>query len=266
MKAAVLILAALPLAAQPKLLVNAQVNVRTAQAGLATAVKEIVASSALPAWIGYTVPALKVRGSGSISGCDYVRDGGATAGVVHLEPADEAVILFRVERNAVERIRALSAYCEIDAGGLPVHWIQDAKANESVALLTTFTADSSSLGDGAMSAIAAHGDGAASAALERFLAADEPEWQKLRAVSRFASRGPAGIDVLRRLISSDTSQNVRRRAASALANVPEGAGVPVLIDLARTSQDIAIRKQAMTSLQQSRDTRAIAFFEEVLKK
>jgi len=48
--------------------------------------------------------------------------------------------------------------------------------------------------------------------------------------------------------------------------MPDGEGVPVLIQLAKSQRDLELRKQAMTSLQHSRDPRALAFFEEVIKK
>jgi HEAT repeat protein len=253
---------ALPLGAQPKLLVNAQVDTHSAASGLTDVFRGQVAASSQAAWIGYSIPALH----GGNLGCDYVRDGGATAGVVHLELPDSAIILFRIERNAVGRIRALSPYCEIDAGGLPVHWIADVGAADSIALLATFAPDPGPVGDGAVSALAVHQDPAGGAALERLLAPDQPEWLRLRTVSRLASRGPGGLDVLKRLISADSSQNVRRRAVSALIGVAEGAGIPVLVELVKSAQDPAIRKQAMSSLQQSHDPRALAFFEEVLKR
>jgi len=42
--------------------------------------------------------------------------------------------------------------------------------------------------------------------------------------------------------------------------------VPMLIDVARTSHDPEVRKQAMFWLGQSKDPRAVAFFEQVLKR
>ena len=48
--------------------------------------------------------------------------------------------------------------------------------------------------------------------------------------------------------------------------IDEGEGVPLLIQLAKATRDDQVRKQAMSSLGQSRDGRAIGFFEEVLKK
>jgi HEAT repeat protein len=47
--------------------------------------------------------------------------------------------------------------------------------------------------------------------------------------------------------------------------LPNGEGIPLLIQLAKTSHNAEVRKQAMSSLAQSRDQRAVAFFEEVLK-
>ena len=58
---------------------------------------------------------------------------------------------------------------------------------------------------------------------------------------------------------------MKRRAVSALRELPNGDGIPLLIQLAKTSRDPEVRKQAMSSLGQSRDQRAVAFFEDVLK-
>ena len=54
---------------------------------------------------------------------------------VKLEGSERAVILFRIADRQVERIRMFSEDCELDAGGRPVHWLQDVRPAESVALL-----------------------------------------------------------------------------------------------------------------------------------
>ena len=66
-------------------------------------------------------------------------------------------------------------------------------------------------------------------------------------------------------IENDPDISVKRRAVSALQNMPDGEGVPLLIQLVKTTKDGEVRKQAMSSLGQSHDTRAMAFFEDVLK-
>jgi HEAT repeat protein len=48
--------------------------------------------------------------------------------------------------------------------------------------------------------------------------------------------------------------------------MPDGEGIPLLIQLAKATRDNEVRKQAMSSLGQSHDGRAISYFEEVLKR
>jgi hypothetical protein len=247
-----LLAAALPLGAQPKLLLNAQVDTRSAAAGLDRVFRSLPSSAAY--WVGYSVPAVRTANLG----CDYVRDGAGVQGVVHLEPPDQAVILLHVESGGVGKIRALSPYCEIDAGGAPVHWLTDVNPAESVALLATFTPD-------CIFAIAVHSDPAADTALERFVAPGQPQSLRLRTVSLLGSaRGRRGLDLLNGLIANDADAQVRQRAVAALSSVADGAGIPALIQLAKTTKDAAVRKQAMNSLGQSRDPRAVSFFEDIL--
>jgi hypothetical protein len=320
-----LVLAALPLTAQPKLLINAKLDTRPG-AGLQREFQTLLTTQPQPAWIMYAAPSVRTNNLG----CDYVRDGFATAGVVHLEPPDHALILFRVEGNAVTRIRALSPNCEIDAGDVPVHWLTDVQPAESIALLNTYVPQHEMDSNGAITAIAMHADPAADAALERFVAPDKPEWLRQRTASLLGSaRGRHGMEILKNLIANDASErvreraisglagsretdavdlliaiartdknprlrmqaisslnrksgskaiaafkdaiendpdtNVKRRAVSALQNMPDGEGVPLLIQLVKTTKDGEVRKQAMNSLGQSHDTRAMAFFEDVLK-
>ncbi|HLK65911.1 MAG TPA: HEAT repeat domain-containing protein [Bryobacteraceae bacterium] len=327
MKRAMLLLAAaLPLAAQPKLLINAQVQTHSAAAGLEAQYKSLLTAQPQPMWIGYSVPSVRTYNLG----CDYVRDGFNQPGVIHLEPPDHAVILFRIENNQLNRIRTLSPDCEIDAGGAPVHWLNDVQPAQSIALLVSMMSDRERVGESPVSAIAQHSDPAADQALERFLAPEQPETLRLRAVSAIGSaRGHHGFEVLKKVIANDPDERVRERAISNLSSsrepdaqdllisiattdrnsrmrqqavsalarkpgaavvstiskviesdpdvqvkkhavsslnqIPDGAGIPVLIQMVKTTQNAEVRKQAMNTLQNSRDPRAMAFFEDVLK-
>jgi HEAT repeat protein len=51
-----------------------------------------------------------------------------------------------------------------------------------------------------------------------------------------------------------------------LSQLPKDEGVPLLIQVARTHTNPAVRKQAMFWLGQTRDARAVKFFEEILFK
>jgi hypothetical protein len=46
----------------------------------------------------------------------------------------------------------------------------------------------------------------------------------------------------------------------------EPRNIPLLIEMAKTTQNAGVRRQAMSSLAQSRDPRVLAFFEDVLKR
>jgi hypothetical protein len=67
-------------------------------------------------------------------------------------------------------------------------------------------------------------------------------------------------------IEKDPETDVKKKAVFALTQMPENEGVPLLIQLARTNRNPVVRKQAIFWLGQSKDPRALGFFEEVLTK
>jgi hypothetical protein len=86
------------------------------------------------------------------------------------------------------------------------------------------------------------------------------------AIYYFVLRG--GLAVVAEAIgiaTADADAAVRRRAVSAIGRLPGDAGVPQLLALARGS-DAVMRKEAVSALSQSRDPRAFALMEEILKR
>ncbi len=77
-------------------------------------------------------------------------------------------------------------------------------------------------------------------------------------------RNPKILDTLRAAID-DPDATVQRRAISTLNSLPDGEGIPLLIQVIKTTKDAQVRKEAMNALQASRDPRALNFFEDVLK-
>jgi len=65
---------------------------------------------------------------------------------------------------------------------------------------------------------------------------------------------------------SDPDTELKKRAVFSLSQLPKDEGVPRLIEVARTNSNPEVRKQAMFWLGQSGDARALAYFEEVLKR
>jgi hypothetical protein len=250
-----LLAAAASLGAQPKLLINAQTDTRSAAAGLEREFKTLVSTQPQPAWIGYSVPAVRSTGWG----CEYVRDSGATAGVIHLEPPTEATIMYRVDNNAVTRVRAISPHCEIDAGGVPVHWLTDVQPAQSIALLETMVTN----GNDPLHAISMHADPAAVKALEHYLAPDQPDNIRLRAVSYVASRD---LNLVKKIIAADRDIRVRERAVSSLANNRQPEAEEMLLSIAATGDDSRLRLQAISGLGRKSGARITAALSAIAEK
>jgi len=89
--------------------------------------------------------------------------------------------------------------------------------------------------------------------------AEAVHWYVLR------TPGTALADVMS-LITKDSDDQVRRRAVSSLGLLPADAGVPALIQLARTGPSPVIRKEAVSTLGRSTDARARAFLEDLLAR
>ena len=78
--------------------------------------------------------------------------------------------------------------------------------------------------------------------------------------------GAKALGTLEGAIENDPDTEVKKRAVFALSQMPKDEGVPRLVEVARTHRNPEVRRQAMFWLGQSNDPRALAFFEEVLKK
>src|ERR1700722_17466389 len=65
-------------------------------------------------------------------------------------------------------------------------------------------------------------------------------------------------------IYNDPDTEVKKKAVFALSQLPKDEGVPLMINVARDNKNPAVRKQAMFWLGQSKDPRAVAFFEQIL--
>jgi len=100
------------------------------------------------------------------------------------------------------------------------------------------------------------------------LAQNDPD-PKLRAEAAYwypQRAGVGGTAATLAIIDKDTDDNVKRRAISGLSRLPNDQAVPTLIDLAKSPKsNEAVRRQAVTALSQSKDPRAVAFLEQILR-
>jgi hypothetical protein len=78
--------------------------------------------------------------------------------------------------------------------------------------------------------------------------------------------GQQAVAAIAGAIENDPDTEVKKKAVFALSQLPKDEGVPKLIDVARTNRNPEVRKQAMFWLGQSKDPRAVQFFEDILLK
>ena len=234
---------------------NALSESRAAQPSLEAAFRSIVNTQNDPAWIGYTVPSTP----GEPEGCR-----GTT---VFLEGPRQQVLLFRIEARQVDRVRAFPVDCQVDGGGLRLYWLTGVKPAESVALLDSLMNDSRDrIREQAASALARAEDPSAVNVLLRAAQQDKSPRVRGQALTSVAQRAGGQIpeSVIREAIEKDPDTEVKKKAVFALTQIPNGGGVPMLIDVAKNNRNAAVRKQAMFWLGQSKDARAVKFFDEIL--
>jgi HEAT repeats len=77
--------------------------------------------------------------------------------------------------------------------------------------------------------------------------------------------GQRAVASIEQAIADDPETEVKTKAVFALSQLPPDEGVPLLIKTARENANPRVRKQAFFWLGQSKDPRALAFFEDVLK-
>jgi hypothetical protein len=198
----------------------------------------------------------------------------AQPGPVKLEGGTGLIILVRAVDHHIERLRTLSDDCPMDAGDRAMYWLDGVTGAASLQYLQTLIVPSAltndprrTIGDRAMGAIALHREPTAVDVLTGL--AHTPNDTRLRgqALVQIGRRGgPKAAAELLAAIDKDASPDVRRSALSGLMQMPNGEGVPTLIQLAKTSKDATVRKDAVSRLSGSKDPRVIAFFEEVIKK
>lgn len=285
--ALVSILVATPAAQQPRVS-NGRVVAEPAGTNLDAAFRRLVGAQSEAAWIGYAVPAVaRSEGRQCCSGDTWISDGIvftngrlATCGLepsantrtdrpttlqnpVRLEGPDSLVVLFRVDGKAVQRIRIVSPDCELDAGGLTLHWLDGVNGADSVKLLSTFVAatgvKSDRLTDVAVSAIALHRDPAADTELERLATAGHPEFVRKKVTFWMGNaRGKRGFEAVRKIARDDPSVEVRKSAMFGLSQSSDDQSVPELIRFARDDASATVRGEAIFWLAQKAGQRASA--------
>jgi hypothetical protein len=220
-----------------------------------------------PTWIGYTQPMI----DGDRNMCDYWNNGNhytQSTDPIRLEPADFFLVMFRIENKQIARIRTYTANCPLDAGGKTVHWFNNVSVSDSVGYMKTFMGPNATrkMNDAAVTVLSlTEGDLPLNELLT--LARDGSTASiKGNALFWLAQRaGQKAVGTITSAIENDPDTEVKKKAVFALSQLPKEEGVPLLIEQARTNKNPVVRKQAMFWLGQTKDPRALKFFEEILK-
>jgi HEAT repeat protein len=145
--------------------------------------------------------------------------------------------------------------CRLDAGGRPVRWIENVRPGDSIALLESLSTSEGDLkgriSEGAIAAIALHGDPAADASLGRLVALNQPEGVRKKVTFWLGNaRGRQGVDVLKRILREDPSIEVRKGAIFGLSQSSVPDTYDMLINVARTDSEPRLRGEALFWLAQ----------------
>ena len=268
---------------------NAKLQTRAVTSDLEKEFQSLIRDQAEPVWIGYAVPV--VAGNHRIC-CYSSEDRHKPAALRHgrckLEGRDEGMnlqnnddeerdspdqilVLFRVADKSVGKIRVFTDDCELDGGGLTVHWLTDVMPKESINLLASFVGGTEEKAErrkseSAITAIALHADSAADSALEQFV--DPKQSEEVRKNTAFwlgNARGQKGYEILRRKVRDDPSDKVREQCIFALhiSKVPEA--VNTIIEIARTDRNKQVRGQALFWLSQKAGQKAATAIEDAIE-
>jgi HEAT repeats len=187
---------------------------------------------------------------------------------VALEGTNSIAVLFRVEHDAIEKVRINSLECPLDAGGLPFVWLSGVPVPASLSLLRNLTTSASdSLRDGAVLAISQHEGPEAITVLESLAHPPQPSHVRGQAIFWLAQRaGERAASIIVGAIENDPDTEVKKKAVFALSQLPRDEGVPRLIEVARQNRNREVRRQAFFWLGQTQDPRALAYIEQVLER
>ncbi len=259
-------------------------NAKIEEVPAGTSLKALISTvgqAASPQWIGYRIPAKPTErtmccfdsrnndswsseGASSAGqcckGCKMDSDHGVSVGTASdcatPEPLPFAFVFLKVENKQVSKARVFSADCPLDFAGLPVHWAEGIKPEESIDFLAglvqgTDDGDNDRRpGRNAVMAIALHDVPAADAALEKLIQPDRP--LSLRGNVSFwlgIERGKRGVEILERAIKSDQDDRFREKVTFAFSQSysqgKQEQALKDLIGMAHNDPSPKVRGQAI---------------------
>lgn len=187
---------------------------------------------------------------------DRISHGVLTAIALHADSAADRALENFVAAGQPESLRRQASF-----------WLGSARGKAGLTVLTRMARSDPSLGVRSHVAFVfsvSHEPGAVD---EMIRMAREDSSEHVRGQALFwlgHKAGKKALGAIDEAIANDPATGVKKKAVFALSQLPKDEGVPKLIEVARNNRNPVVRKQAMFWLGQSRDPRALAFFEEIL--
>ena len=266
--------------AGPPLISNAAIEARDLEGSLESTVAVWSASTGKPRWLGWHVPMIEGdqvlccwgRGDRQQKRRACALEGShrhfvfSSDGPRALMESENLVILLRADNGRLDDIQVYSDSCELDAGGRKVIWIAGVEPQESVVFLGALVEDGSPVGDEALMALALHRTSRAPEKLTE-IARQSPD-AELRGEALFwlSHTGAAtAASTILQALNEDPDADVREEAIFALSMLPEGRGIPLLLEIIQDrSQSSDVREDAFFWYVQSGDDQALDLIAELL--
>jgi hypothetical protein len=260
---------------------NARLETGSAASGLRSALRQAASGSREPYWVAWSVPMVEGERYACCFGEGYRASTclleGKNMGWGNTDPEGSArkpdqklIVLLRMEGGQVDKIRAFSESCPLDAGKRRFVWLGPAKPEESVALVADLAGDPGRRHDHqdseAYAALALHRSSGADAALEKLASAPRSSKERDQPIFWLGQRrGPRGVHFLSGLAASDPDDDIREKALFSLSQsrVPEAA--ESVLEAARSDKSPKVRGHALFCLSQTESPKAAAAILESIK-
>jgi HEAT repeat protein len=210
-------------------------------------------------WLNGVQPAESIRYLTPLVSQDGLRHGPLAAIALHADPAADQALEQLTAASAPESVRRDAAF-----------WLGSARGHRGFEILSRMLRDDPSdrVRDQVIFALTQSKDPEAMNTVIR--AAHDDKSPRVRGQALFWLAQRAGQKIaasaIENAVNNDPDTEVKKKAVFALTQMPNGEGVPLLIQVARTNRNVAVRKQAFFWLGQSKDPRALTFLEDVLTK
>jgi len=175
--------------------------------------------------------------------------------------AAELAVYLHVVSGRIDRVRAVSASCEVHSAS-PIRWIDAVDPAQSVKLLAGWLAErppARDSDDSGLVAIAYHADASATHALLERAATTKPEEEREQAIFWLGeARGAEGAEHVEHFATTDGDPKLRAHAVFVLSQSHAGDSYAHIREISSSDPSDHVRSQALFWMAQMADERAAA--------